>query len=230
MRSVRAKIPSIARLLRKRFGRLRFIREKDPVGELVKTILSQNTSDRNSFRAYDNLKRRFKNWDRLRGSNLSEIRRQIKVAGLANIKAPRIKQALNRICQRRGSLNLDFLERFDVQSSYEFLRSIKGVGPKTAAVVLLFSFKKPIMPVDTHIYRVAGRLGLIDENLSRERAQDYLTSLVPKDLIYELHINLIGHGRQVCIANNPRCGICNLKRSCRYYGDRYGRQKFKDRK
>ncbi len=144
-----SKVSAIVKLLRGNFGRRRFRRQTDPVGELVKTILSQNTSDRNSFRAYKNLKKCFKDWDALRRAKASEIKPEIKIAGLANIKAPRIKSTLEEIKARRGSLSLEFLRGLDVRAGYEFLRSIKGIGPKTAAVVLLFSFGKPIMPVDT---------------------------------------------------------------------------------
>lgn len=215
--------------LRRDFGRRRFKEQKDAVGELIKTILSQNTSDRNSFRAYNNLKKRFKDWDALRRARAAVIGREIKVAGLANIKAPRIKSALEEIKARRGSLNLRFLRGLDIRSGYEFLRSIKGIGPKTAAVVLLFSFGKPIMPVDTHVYRVGSRLGLLYEKATREEAQDYFSAVVPEGLIYEFHLNLISHGREICVARNPKCGICNLKRLCKYYKEQYGRQSVKNR-
>lgn len=212
-----SKVSAIVKLLRGNYGRRGFVKQKDAVGELVKTILSQNTSDRNSFRAFNNLKKRFKDWDALRIAKASEIKAEIKLAGLANIKAPRIKGALEEIKARRGSLSLDFLRGIDTEAGYEFLRSIKGVGPKTAAVVLLFSFGKPIVPVDTHVYRIAKRLGILREKAAREEAQEYLSAAVPKDLIYEFHINLISHGREICIARNPRCGVCNLKRLCKYY-------------
>ncbi len=217
------RILSISKLLRKSYGRRKFYRKTEPVGELIGTILSQNTSDRNSHRAYDNLKRHFKDWDRLRRVRISAIKREIKIAGLANIKAPRIKGALDEIKSRYGSLNLDFLGTLDTQVGYKFLRSIKGVGPKTAACVLLFSFGKPIMPVDTHIFRVTKRLGLLDNKASHEEAQEYFSGVVPKSLIYEFHINIILHGRKICVARNPKCPVCNLKRLCRYYRERYAR-------
>jgi endonuclease III len=212
-----SKVSAILKLLRGNYGRRGFVKRKDAVGELVKTILSQNTSDRNSFRAYNNLKKRFKDWDVLRRAKATEIKAEIKLAGLANIKAARIKGALEEIKARRGSLSLGFLRGLDTRAGYEFLRSIKGVGPKTAAVVLLFSFGKPLMPVDTHVYRVARRLGILNGKAAREEAQERLSAAVPKDLIYEFHINLISHGREVCAARNPRCGVCNLKRLCEYY-------------
>lgn len=217
------KILSLAKLLRKNFGRHRFTRRTDPISELIRTVLSQNTSDRNSHRAYDNLRRHFKDWNRLRNAKVSAIKRKIKIAGLANIKAPRIKGALDEIERRCGSLNLNFLAGLDTHVGYEFLKSIKGVGPKTAACVLLFSFEKPIMPVDTHIYRVAKRLRLLDRDATHEEAQEYFSEVTPKNLIYEFHINMIRHGRQICNARAPRCSICNLRRLCKYYEVRYGR-------
>ena len=224
------KISAVRKLLRRRFGRLKFRTGKDPVGELVKTILSQNTSDVTSFRAFDNLKKRFRSWERLRKADVSAIRREIKIAGLSNIKAPRIKEALNEIVRRRGSLELDFLERLSTKEGYAFLRSIRGVGPKTAAIVLLFSFNRPVMPVDTHIFRVMKRLGFIGDKMAREKAQEYLTAVSPGNAIKEFHVHLIMHGRRICTARNPECPICGLKMLCKYYGERYGRRAFKNRK
>ena len=224
------RISRIINLLRRRFGRLRFAKERDAVGELVKTILSQNTSDVTSLRAFANLKKRFGSWERVRKARVSVIRRRIKSAGLSNIKAPRIKGALNEIVRRRGSLDLGFLGRMTTEDGYAFLRSIKGVGPKTAAIVLLFSFDRPIMPVDTHIFRVTRRLGLIGPQMSREKAQEVLTAATPAHAIKEFHVHLIMHGRQICTARDPKCPICNLKTSCKYYGDRYAGQTAKDRK
>ncbi|OGX30180.1 MAG: hypothetical protein A2879_01055 [Omnitrophica WOR_2 bacterium RIFCSPHIGHO2_01_FULL_49_10] len=224
------KILAVRKLLRRRFGRLKFRTGKDPVGELVKTILSQNTPDVTSFRAFDNLKKRFRSWERLRKADVSAIRREIKIAGLSNIKAPRIKEALNEIVRRRGSLELYFLERLSTKEGYAFLRSIRGVGPKTAAIVLLFSFNRPVMPVDTHIFRVMKRLGFIGDKMAREKAQEYLTAVSPGNAIKEFHVHLIMHGRRICTARNPECPMCDLKMLCKYYGERYGRRAFKNRK
>jgi len=226
----RNKVIDVRGLLLKRFGRLDIPAEGDATGELVKTILSQNTSDITSLRAYDNLKRRFRDWEALRKAPLPAIRREIKIAGLSNIKAPRIKGALNEIKKRRNALDLNFLKGIGSRAAYKFLRSIKGVGPKTAAVVLLFSFGKPIMPVDTHIFRVMKRLGFISPGTTREKAQEYLTSASPAHDIKEFHLHLIMLGRQVCTAREPKCPLCNLKKMCKYYGDRHGRQGVKDRK
>ena len=223
-------IPAVIRLLRRRFGRLKLRTEKDAVGLLVKTILSQNTSDVTSFRAFDNLKKRFRSWESLRRADVSVIRREIKIAGLSNIKASRIKYALDVIFMLRGSLELYFLGRLDTREGYAFLRSIKGVGPKTAAIVLLFAFDKPIMPVDTHIFRVTKRLGFIGGKMTPEKTQEYLTAVSPKKAIKEFHVHLIMHGRQVCTARDPKCPVCSLKSLCKYYGEKYGRQGPKDRK
>lgn len=227
---LRNRVVEVRGLLLKRFGRLRIAPGKDATGELVKTILSQNTSDITSLRAYGNLKRRFRSWEGLRKAPLPAIKRQIRIAGLSNIKAPRIKGALNEIKGRTNSLSLGFLKGKGLAEGYAFLRSIRGVGPKTAAVVLLFSFGKPIMPVDTHIFRIIKRLGLISPGVTREKAQEYLTSASPAHAIKEFHLHLIMLGRQVCTAREPKCPLCNLKRMCKYYGERHGRQGVKDRK
>lgn len=219
----RNKVVDVRGLLLKKFGRLKIAAGGDAVGELVKTILSQNTSDITSLRAFDNLKRRFRSWEGLRKAPLSAIKREIKIAGLSNIKAPRIKGALNEIVRRRDVLSLRFLKSMSLSVGYGFLRSVKGVGPKTAAVVLLFSFGKPIMPVDTHIFRVMKRLGFISPRTTREKAQEYLTSASPAHAIKEFHLHLIMLGRQVCTAREPKCPLCNLKKMCEYYGDRHGR-------
>jgi endonuclease-3 len=226
----RNKVVDVRRLLLERFGRLKIAAEGDATGELVKTILSQNTSDITSLRAFDNLKGRFRSWEGLRKASLPAIKREIRIAGLSNIKAPRIKGALNEIKKRTDSLSLEFLKDMGLIEGYRFLRSIKGVGPKTAAVVLLFSFGRPIMPVDTHIFRIMKRLGFISPSATREKAQEYLTSESPAHAIKEFHLHLIMLGRQVCTAREPKCPACNLKKMCKYYGDRNGRQGVKDRK
>jgi endonuclease-3 len=140
----------------------------------------------------------------------------IKHAGLANIKAKRIKEVLSEIKRREGRLSLASLRSMGVNEAISYLKSLKGVGPKTAACVLLFSFGKPVMPVDTHIYRVTGRLGLIPKHLSIEEAHRFLSDLVPKSLIYDFHLGIIEHGRKTCKAQNPRCGVCLLYSLCKF--------------
>lgn len=210
------KIITILSLLNKAYGARPPFKKTDPVDELVRTILSQNTTDKNSLKAYAVLKLNLKSWDDLLKTPTRNIEQYIKHAGLAKIKADRIKSVLAEIKRREGSLNLANLTRLDIQDSLEYLKSLKGVGPKTAACVLLFSFGKPIMPVDTHIFRVTKRLGLIDKKSSIEEAHKQLSVIVPKDLIYQFHLGIIEHGRKTCIAQTPRCGVCVVYRLCEF--------------
>ena len=201
-------------LLHKAYGRPRVLRKSDPVDELIRTVLSQNTSDNNSLKAFGILKQSFKSWDKLLKVNARQIARLIRHAGLANIKSKRIKEVLAEIKRREGRISLSSLNKMDIEEASAYLRSLKGIGPKTAACVLLFSFNKPVMPVDTHIFRVTKRLGLIDKELDIKEAHQILTKVVPKHLIYDFHLGIIEHGRRTCKAQNPRCGICLLYGLC----------------
>jgi endonuclease-3 len=189
----------------------------DPVSELVSTILSQNTNDVNRDVAFDRLVARFPTWEEARDAHVEEIIEAIRPAGLANQKGPRIQEALRVITQERGELTLDFLADIPVEEAKRWLSAIKGVGPKTAAIVLLFSLGRPAFPVDTHVHRVTKRLGLIGVRTSRERAHVELESLVPPENYYAFHLNLIRHGRQVCTSRKPRCSDCTLIDLCDFY-------------
>lgn len=189
----------------------------DPVSELVSTILSQNTNDVNRDVAFDRLRIRFPTWEEVRDADVGEVIEAIRPAGLANQKGPRIQQALRFITQERGELDLDFLGDWPVEEAKAWLSSIKGVGPKTAAIVLLFSLGRPAFPVDTHVHRVTKRLGLIGPKVSREKAHDELEQLVRPQAYYAFHLNLIRHGRQVCTSRKPRCEACDLRDLCDYY-------------
>lgn len=210
------RVKEILRLIRRSYGRPRAFRASRPIDELIRTILSQNTSDRNSLAAFAVLKRNFKSWEGLLNTDTAKLARLIKHAGLANIKAKRIKEALLEIKRREGRLSLGSLKNMGTGEALSYLKSIKGVGHKTAACVLLFSFGKPVMPVDTHIYRVTKRLGLIPKDLSIEEAHELLSDVVPKNLIYDFHLGIIEHGRKTCKAQNPRCGVCSLCSLCRF--------------
>jgi endonuclease-3 len=184
---------------------------------LVSTILSQNTSDTNRDTAFDQLRQRLSTWEEVRDAPVDEIVEAVRPAGLANQKAPRIKAALQRITQERGELSLDFLADLPVDQARDWLTSIKGVGPKTAAIVLLFSLNRPAFPVDTHVHRVTRRLGLIPPKASAEKAHSLLEDMLPEEIYYPFHLNLIRHGREVCGARNPRCQECFLTDLCNYY-------------
>ncbi len=205
------------KILEDAYGKPRAFKKSQPVDELVRTILSQNTNDRNSLAAFAILKSNFNSWSRLLNADTKNIARLIKHAGLANIKARRIKDVLIEIKQREGRISLARLDELGIEESSEYLRSLKGVGPKTAACVLLFSFNKPVMPVDTHIFRVTKRLGLIPQVMDIEEAHRKLGAIVPKRLIYNFHLGIIEHGRKTCKAQNPKCGQCVINRYCDYY-------------
>ena len=189
----------------------------DPVSELVSTILSQNTNDVNRDVAYDRLRDRLPTWEQVRDAEVDDVIDAIRPAGLANQKGPRIQEALRVITRERGELDLDFLADWPVEQAKDWLSAIKGVGPKTAAIVLLFSLGRPAFPVDTHVHRVTKRLGLIGPRVSREKAHDELERLVPPDDYYAFHLNLIRHGRQVCTSRKPRCPECILRDLCDYF-------------
>lgn len=200
--------------LEEAYGPLKHGPDLDPLSCLIATILSQNTSDRNSHRAFASLISRFKTWEEVADAPEQEIAEAIKMGGLAEIKAPRIKRILTRIRDERGQLALDFLAGLPLAEAKAWLTRLPGVGPKTASCVLLFSLGKPALPVDTHVYRVAKRLGLIGPGVSPEKAQELLETQVPPDLVYSFHLNLIEHGRKVCRAQRPACLSCFLNDIC----------------
>jgi endonuclease-3 len=194
---------------------------QDPLSELVQTILSQNTADVNSDRAFASLMRRFEgDWEAVRTAPVVEIADAIRIGGLAEIKAPRIKSVLTQVVDRTGELDLDFLRAMSLEDGRSFLRALDGVGPKTAACVLLFACGKPAMPVDTHVFRVSQRLGLVDAKVSPEQAHALLESITPPSSVYSLHMQLIRHGRETCKAQRPRCSACPVSADCRYFSVR----------
>jgi len=212
-----AKTAQVHRILLETYGEPTWRPHLDPVSELVSTILSQNTNDVNRDVAYERLRARFPTWEEVRDADVDEVIEAIRPAGLANQKGPRIQDALRFITETRGTLELDFLADWPLEQAKDWLSSIKGVGPKTAAIVLLFSLGRPAFPVDTHVHRVAKRLGLIGQKVSREKAHDELEKLVPAKDYYAFHLNVIRHGRQVCTSRKPQCDVCPLQELCDYY-------------
>ena len=187
-----------------------------PVDELVSTILSQNTNDANRDRAFESLRQRFPTWEQVRDAETEAVINAIRPAGLANQKGPRIQQVLQGISAERGSLDLNFLKDLPLEEARLWLMKFKGVGPKTAAIVLLFSLGRPAFPVDTHIYRVTGRIGLLPEKMTVEQAHVYLEKLLPPETYYAAHLNFIRLGREVCAARKPDCPRCPLRQLCQY--------------
>ncbi len=190
-----------------------------PLAELVNTILSQNTNDINRDVAFDRLVDRFGrgNWEAVRDAPVEELIEAVRPAGLAQQKAPRIQNALRVITEQQGAIDLDFLADLPIDEAKKWLVDLPGVGPKTAAIVLLFGFGRPAFPVDTHVHRLTRRLGLIPAKISAEKAHDALEHIVPDEHYYPLHLNLIRHGREVCQARKPKCQDCHLQLHCSYY-------------
>ncbi|MFO7740905.1 MAG: endonuclease III [Anaerolineae bacterium] len=190
---------------------------RDPIATLVSTIISQNTNDTNRDRAFERLRERFPSWDQVRDAPEAAVVEAIRLAGLGPTKAPRIQAALRRITEREGEITLDFLQDMSAEEARDWLTQLPGVGPKTAAIVLCFALGKPAFPVDTHVHRVTRRLGLIPEGTSREKAHDILENVVPEEIYYPFHLNLIAHGRAICHSRNPECERCVLREACDHY-------------
>ena len=186
------------------------------IDELVSTFLSQNTNDVNRDRAFDSLRAKFPTWEEVRDAPENEVIEAVRIAGLANTKGPNIKRALRQISEERGELNLEFLKEMPVEEARTWLTNFKGVGPKTAAIVLLFSLGMPAFPVDTHIYRLTGRIGLRPLKISVEKAHPYLESVFPPETYYAAHLNIIRLGREICKARKVNCAQCPLLDICDY--------------
>jgi endonuclease III len=212
-RPERRRVRAIRDRLREMYGVPLAEPHGEPVGELVKTVLSQATNDRNRDRAYAALRERFGSWEEVRDAPVSAVEEAIRPGGLAKQKAPRIQAILERL---GDPPDLDWLERAGREESLDFLLGLPGVGRKTAVCVLIFTWGIPEIPVDVHVHRVGGRLGLFPAKASFERAHDEMLAVVPSEDAYELHVNLIRHGRAVC-RPKPRCGECELRRMCPWY-------------
>lgn len=188
----------------------------DPLGELVATILSQNTSDVNSDRAYAALRTTYPTWEDVLTANLGELAATIRCGGLATLKSQRIQAILRTLKARHNTLSLDVLEELPIPAARVFLAEFAGVGPKTMACVLLFACGRPVFPVDTHIFRVTTRLGLLPVGCTAEKAHAVLEPQIPRHKVYSAHVNLIRHGRTICKAQRPACEHCCLRVLCPY--------------
>lgn len=188
-----------------------------PIDELVSTILSQNTNDRNRDKAFYALNNKYPDWEMVRLAPVEEIVEAIRPAGLANQKGPRIKNILNEIFAERGDLDLNFLAELPLEEARQWLLKFKGVGRKTAAIVLQFSLDRPAFPVDTHIYRVTGRLGVRPDKLNLEQTHDLMEKIIDPASYYAAHLNLIRLGRETCHAQKPDCLNCPVQHLCLFY-------------
>ncbi len=213
-----AKALEVTRRLTEYYGEVPFS-SKDPMSQLVDIILSHRTRDEQTAAAYDNLLKRFGSWEGVRDAPTEEVQDTIANVNWPEVKAPRLQVIMRQITEERGSLNLDFLCDLPVEESAAWLNRFEGVGPKTSACVLLFSCQQPLLPVDVHVHRVSGRLGLIGKKVSADAAHTLLQALLPQDArsIYNFHKGLLRHGQRVCVFERPRCGKCVLTDLCDYY-------------
>ena len=215
--SPRKRLRRAADLLDDRYGRPVLSQRYPPVDELVFTVLSQNTADVNTERAFASLKARFPEWTAARDAPAEEIEEAIALGGLAHTKAPRIKGILEALSERTGQPDLGELDDMTDAEAQAYLVALPGVGPKTAACVLLFALERPVMPVDTHVHRVARRLGIIGEKVTADQAHPLLTDLAGPDdaaQVYAVHVDFVRHGRRICHARRPVCGECPLAAMC----------------
>lgn len=187
------------------------------VDELVSTILSQNTNDRNRDMAYHSLRDRFPSWEMVLSAPVAEVIEAVRPAGLANQKGARLQEALRQIYAERGSFDLTFLRDLPPEEAHAWLRKFKGVGPKTASIVLVFALGIPAFPVDTHVHRVSGRLGLRPEKMNEEQTHTWMEALFAPETYGPAHMNLIRLGREICQARKPQCERCPLAPECDYF-------------
>ena len=205
------------------YGRVVLNDPYDPVSELVLTILSQNTTDKNSGAAFAALRKRFgDDWDAVRRARPATIANAIRQGGLADQKAPRIKAILQEIHSTQGTLSLDHLDEMSDEEALDYLTAFPGVGPKTAACVLMFSLRRPVLPVDTHVHRVGLRLGLIPPKTDANKAHSLLQEQLTSEQVIDFHIQMIRHGKRTCIARQPRCSTCVLQDHCPAAAADYG--------
>ena len=206
----------IVQNLENTFGEPYLSEKSDPLAMLVNIILSQATSDANSDRTFRNLRMRCKTWEDVLAADERQLADVIRLGGLANQKAKVIKDLLNQIKEAHGTLSLDFVEKMPGEEARDYLLKFRGIGPKTVACTLLFACHKEVFPLDTHIFRVFRRMGVLPEKITDLKAHKLLDELAPKGKFYSLHVNLIRLGRQICRPKEPLCDRCPLVEYCDY--------------
>jgi len=206
----------IVQNLENTFGEPKLKRKSDPLSMRINIILSQATSDANSDRTFRNVKKRFTNWENVLAADESEIADAIRLGGLANQKAKVIKNLLSQIKEIRGTVSLKFIEKMSNDEARDFLLNFRGIGPKTVACTLLFACHKEVFPIDTHIFRILKRMGILPEKITDTKAHRLLDDLAPTGKFYSLHVNLIRLGRNICRPRDPLCEQCPLIEYCDY--------------
>jgi len=206
----------IVQNLENTFGEPHLKKKSDPLAMLINIILSQATSDANSHRTFENLEKHFGKWENVLSADETEIAEVIKLGGLANQKSRVIKNLLLQIKETHGTLSLKFLDKMPNSAARDYLLQFRGIGPKTVACTLLFALHKEIFPLDTHIFRILKRMGILPEKITDEKAHKLLDELVPHGKFYSLHVNLIRLGRSICRPREPLCEKCPLIEYCDY--------------
>lgn len=208
--------------LNEHYGIQEIYGRRDPMHELIGTILSHRTTFADEKRAYEAMRERFGSWEAIRDAPLPDLIDTLRPVRYPEVKAPYIQQVLTRIIAERGEANIDFLDAFSTEDALQWLTSLPGVGPKTSTLLLLFTFEKPVLPVDTHVHRVAQRVGLIGPKVSAEKAHGLLLSYLPPDAkeLFNFHKHFYWHGQRVCTWQAPRCGECVLRKMCDFYRSR----------
>ncbi len=216
---LRLKAQEVTQRVMQAHGALPLVPRREPMHELISTMLSHRTTEQNEALAFQRMWDRFGSWEAIRDAPVEELRQAIQPANFAEAKAPRIQATLARIIDERGEPSLDFLRDLSVEEGLAWLTDLPGVGIKTASLVLLFCFGKPVLPVDTHVHRVSQRLGLIGPKVSAEAAHAQLLDLLPRDpyLLFNYHKGLLRHGQRICTWENPRCARCPLTDLCDWY-------------
>lgn len=212
----RQRLAAVEQRLRGYFGTPTWHLALPAVDELICTILSQNTNDINRDKAFSALKERYPNWEAVRDADPKELQHVIRIAGLANQKGPNIQAALQDITRERGEIDLDWLKGKSPDQARGWLVNLRGVGPKTAAIVMVFALGIPAFPVDTHVYRVTGRIGLRPKGLDVLKTHVYMEQIAAPEVFGSLHLNLIDLGREICQARKPKCGICPVCDLCQF--------------
>ncbi|HVU14318.1 MAG TPA: hypothetical protein VHD90_23735 [Phototrophicaceae bacterium] len=216
---LKARAQQVYDLLVERYGAQPLVPRRQPRHELISTILSHRTTQHNEAVAYDRMWKKFGSWEAIRAAPVKELTDAIAPSNFAEAKAPYIQGTLTKIIDERGEANIDFLADLPAQEGLDWLMALPGVGIKTASLVLLFCFSKPVLPVDTHVYRVSQRVGLIGPKVNTEGAHHLLLNLLPPDpyILFNFHIALLKHGQQVCVWENPHCERCPLTAICNWY-------------
>jgi len=215
---LRARAKLVYQLLGEVYGIKEWTPRREPLHELISTILSHRTTQANEAKAFSQLWQRYGSWEAIREAPVEGIVAAIAPANWPEQKAPRIKAVLDRIIAERGAPDISFLADLPIDQGLAWLEALPGVGPKTASLVLLFCFHKPVLPVDTHVHRVSRRVGLIPPRATAEQAHALLPALLPRDadVLWNFHLNMLRHGQQICIWDEPRCERCVLRAHCDY--------------